>query len=272
MTKNMGNEKKRRNDTDQENDRERKGVKDTGSGMSDKQKKIISIIGFLIFLLFSGLVAWFIGKPLFQYVDEPEKFKTWVDGYGMWGWLICTGMMVLQIVIAIIPGGALEIGAGYAFGIIEGSIICIVGSIIGCAIVFQFVRVFGVKLVEAFFSINKIRSLKFLHDEKKRDILAFIIFLVPGTPKDLLSYFMGLTDMSMSRWLLISTVARTPAIVVSVMGGDALGSKKYVMAIIVFVITVVVSIAGMIFYKKLCKRQENTEKKRKKKTDSFPIR
>ncbi|MFQ9516470.1 MAG: TVP38/TMEM64 family protein [Eubacterium sp.] len=257
MTKNMGNEKELMNDVDNGNVKEQNNIEKTERGMNDRHKKIVSIIGFIIFLLFSALVGWFIGKPLFQYVDEPEQFKTWVSGYGMWGWLICIGMMVLQIVIAIIPGGALEIGAGYAFGTIEGSIICIIGSIIGCAIVFQFVRVFGVKLVEAFFSINKIRSLKFLHDEKKRDMLAFIIFLLPGTPKDLLSYFMGLTDMKLSRWLLISTVARTPAIVISAMGGDALGSKKYVMAIVVFVVTVIISIVGMIFYKKLCKRHEN---------------
>lgn len=225
--------------------------------MTDRQKKIVSIIGFIIFIIFSGLVAWFIGKPLFQYVDEPQHFKDWVSGYGMWSWLVCVGMMVLQIIIAIIPGGALEIGAGYAFGVLEGSIICVVGSIIGCAIVFQFVRIWGVKLVEAFFSIEKIRSLKFLHDEKKRDLLAFIIFLIPGTPKDLLSYFMGLTDMKLSRWMLISTVARTPAIVVSVMGGDALGTQKYIMAIIVLAVTVVISIAGMIFYRQLCKHHES---------------
>lgn len=228
--------------------------------MTDKQKKVVSIIGIIIFLAFSGAVAWFIGKPLFQYVDEPEQFKTWVSGYGMWSWLICIGMMVLQIVIAIIPGGALEIGAGYAFGILEGSILCIIGSVIGCTIVFQFVRVFGVKLVEAFFSLEKINSLKFLKDEKKRDVLAFIIFLIPGTPKDLLSYFMGLTNMKLSRWLLISTIARTPAIVVSVMGGDALGSERYVMAVIVLAVTALISIVGMVFYRKLCKKHE--ERKR----------
>lgn len=229
--------------------------------MSDRHKKIISIVGFIIFILFTVVVGWFIGKPLFQYVDEPESFKAWVSGYGMWSWLVCIGMMVLQIIIAIIPGGALEIGAGYAFGILEGSILCIIGSIIGCAIVFQFVRIFGVKLVEAFFSLEKINSLKFLKDEKKRDTLAFIIFLIPGTPKDLLSYFMGLTNMKFSRWLLISTIARTPAIVVSAMGGDALGSKKYVMAIIVLVITTLISILGMFFYRKLCKKHEDRKNK-----------
>lgn len=255
MTKNKGNEsnliKKKRDEIE--------------GRMTDKQKKIVSVVGIIIFLVFSALVAWFIGKPMIQFVSEPEKFREWVQGHGMWSWIVCIGMMVLQIIVAIIPGGALEIGAGYAFGPLEGSILCIIGSIIGCAIVFQFVRVFGIKLIEAFFSIEKIRSLKFLHDERKRNILAFVIFLMPGTPKDLLSYFMGLTDIKLSTWLIISTIARTPAIIISAMGGDALGSEKYIMAVIVFVITIVISAIGMIVYRKICKVHD--ERNNKNQTD-----
>ena len=237
--------------------------------LTKTQKRICSILIFIIFLVFSALVAYFIGKPLFKYADNPEQFKQWVSGYGIWSWFICIFMMVLQIIIAIIPGGALEIGAGYAFGIVAGSILCIIGSMIGCALVFQFVKKFGVKLIEVFFPIEKINSLRFLKDERKRDFLAFIIFLVPGTPKDLLSYFMGLTNMSLKRWLTISTIARTPAIVVSVMGGDALGSKKYFMAIIVFIITTAISLAGMLFYKKLCEHHEKKVKEKSNDKDNI---
>ena len=168
--KNQGNENSISKKINKKNGYEKKGHE-----MNDRQKKIVSMIGFAIFLIFSGLVAWYVGKPMVQFVSEPEKFREWVQGYGMWSWLLCIGMMVLQIVVAIIPGGALEIGAGYAFGPVEGSILCIVGSVIGCALVFEFVRVFGIKLIEAFFSLEKIRSLKFLHDERKRNMLIFII-------------------------------------------------------------------------------------------------
>ena len=142
--------------------------------------------------------------------------------------------MALQIIVAIIPGGAMEIGAGYAFGVVAATILCTIGSIIGCAIVFWLARKFGVKFVEAFFPIEKIQNLKFLHDERKRDILSFIIFLIPGMPKDLVSYFMGLTDIKLSRWLVIST--GTPAIIVSAMGGQALGKGQYIVAIIVLLV------------------------------------
>lgn len=230
--------------------------------MNDTHKKIVSIIGLIIFVALIAAVSWYIGKPLIENLDDPEKFKQWVSGYGMWSWLICIGIMVLQIVIAIIPGGFVEIGAGYAFGTVVGSLLCIIGSVIGCILVFQFVRVFGVKLVEAFFSLDKIRNLRFLHDEKRRNSLAFIIFLIPGMPKDLISYFMGLTEMKLSTWVAISTIARAPAIVVSCMSGSALGEEKYVESIIVFVIILAISLIGSIAYKKICAKY--TERKNRK--------
>lgn len=220
--------------------------------MKEHHKQIVSIVGLIVFVVFMLSVAYFIGKPMMLYLSEPEKFRQWVRGYGIFGWFICIGMMVLQIIVAIIPGGALEIGAGYAYGAWIGGILCVVGSIIGSAIVFQFVRYFGIKLVEAFFSVEKIRSLKFLHNERKRNLLAFIIFLIPGTPKDLLSYFMGLTQMELKTWLLISTIARTPAIFISTMSGDALGEKEYYMAIVVLIVLVIGSLAGGLYYKKIC--------------------
>ncbi|WP_302625544.1 TVP38/TMEM64 family protein [uncultured Eubacterium sp.] len=212
-----------------------------------RKRKIISIIGLLIFVILSVAIA----VPVAKYFNEPEMFRDWVDSFGMWGGFVCVGAMVLQIIIAIIPGGALEIGAGYAFGAIPATIFCTIGSIIGCAIVFWFVRVFGVKFVEAFFPIEKIQNLKFLQNEKKRNILVFIIFLIPGMPKDLISYFMGLTNIKLSVWLVISTVARFPAILVSAMGGHALGTKQYTMAVVVLVIIMLISMAGALVYKKI---------------------
>ena len=186
-------------------------------------------------------------------------FQEWVAGFGMWGWLVCIGAMVLQIIVAIIPGGAMEIGAGYAFGTVEATILCTIGSIIGCAIVFWLVKAFGIKFVEAFFPIEKIQNLKFLQNEKKRDVLAFVIFLIPGMPKDLISYFMGFTNIKLSRWLLISTVARIPAIIVSAMGGQALGKGQYLVAAIVLVVIVAISVVGTLGYKILCNYHNKKE-------------
>ena len=112
-------------------------------------------MGIGIFVLFSAAVAWLIGKPLLQFVSEPDKFRQWVDSHGLLGPLAFLGMMLLQVFVAVIPGEPLEIGAGYAFGAVEGTILCILGAAIGSTLVFLFVRRFGVRAVEVFISVRK---------------------------------------------------------------------------------------------------------------------
>ena len=221
-----------------------------------KQKKIISISCVAIFILFSILICWFIGRPMLKFVSQPDRFRAWVDGHGFYGRLAFVGMMVLQVFIAIIPGEPLEIGAGYAFGMWEGTLLCMLGALIGSALVFLFVRRFGMKAAEVFFSKEKIRSLRFLKNKKKLNLWVFIIFAIPGTPKDLLCYFVGLTEMKFSTWMLITAVARIPSIITSTIGGDALGMKNYLFAIIVFAVTMLISASGILIYNRICKKQE----------------
>lgn len=88
-------------------------------------------------------------------------------------------------------------------------------------------------LVEVFFPEEKLKKLKFLKTTPKRDMIFFIIFMIPGTPKDLLCYFTGLTDIKFSLWLLICSLGRLPSIITSTVGGDALGTSNYWFAVAV---------------------------------------
>lgn len=229
--------------------------------MNDKHKKRIGLLALLIAVAFMGMVTWVVGRPMVRFVSDPEKFRFWVEGHGIWGRLVFLGMMVLQVIVAFIPGEPLEIGAGYAFGAVEGSLLCLGGILLGSLIVFLAVRRFGVKLVEVFFSMDKIRSLKFLQNEKRMNTAAFFIFLLPGTPKDLLSYFVGLTPMKQSTWLLMTSVARIPSVVTSTIGGNALSSENYLTAIIVFAVTAVISIGGWLIYNRWIQRRQNKKEK-----------
>ena len=91
--------------------------------------------------------------------------------------------------------------------------------------------------MEVFFPADKLEKLHFLlHTSPKRTALFWLIFTVPGTPKDLLCYFAGLTDLPWGTWLLIATVGRLPSIVTSTVGGSALGEQNYRAAVIAFAI------------------------------------
>lgn len=175
---------------------------------TDKQKKLIAWAAIAIFLLLSAAVGWFIGRPLVRFASRPEEFRLWVDGHGLLGMAAYVGMVFLQVVVAVIPGEPLEISGGYAFGALRGSVLCLLGGVLGSVAVFALVRRFGRELVEIFFPREKLEKLKFLQSSPKRDALFWLIFTVPGTPKDLLCYFAGLTDLSWGKWLLLCTVGR----------------------------------------------------------------
>ena len=228
--------------------------------LSPKAKKIITIASIAVMIAFFAATAWFVGRPMLQFVKEPEQFREWVNAHGFVGKLAFIGMQVLQVVVAIIPGEPLEIGAGYAFGVFGGLLLCLIGVFIGGALIFAFTRFFGMKAVEAFFPKEKIESLKFLQNEKRLELIAFILFFIPGTPKDLLSYVGGLTPIKWHRWLLITTLARIPSIITSVIAGNALGVKDYTLAIIVSAATVAVSAVGLLIYGVITKKRRDKEK------------
>ena len=126
--------------------------------LTEKQKKWIAGSGLALFFLLSLLICWFAGRPLIHFAQEPERFRQWVDAQGVLAPLLFTGMIILQVIVAVIPGEPLEIAAGYAFGAIEGTFLCVLGTFLGSMLVFLLVRRFGLRAVEIFFPVEKLRS------------------------------------------------------------------------------------------------------------------
>jgi len=167
------------------------------------------------------------------------------------------GISAFQIIVAIIPGEPFEIAAGYAFGWFWGAVLCLIGTLLGQIVVFLFAKKFGMDFVEIFVSTEKIKEMNFLKDNKKLYITTFFIFLIPGTPKDVISYVAGITPIKLVPFLLVSGVARIPSVVSSTIGGCCLGLKNYTMAAAVFIVTLIVS--GILFF--VYKRYEKKKSK-----------
>ena len=89
----------------------------------------------------------------------------------------------------------------------RGTGLCLLGALLGSVTVFLFVKKFGMRFVALFVSEEKIRSLKFLQNEKRLNLIAYILFLIPGTPKDVMTYIVGLTPMKLSFWIFITLTA-----------------------------------------------------------------
>lgn len=226
--------------------------------MEVKKQKLLAILGVVFFMLAIGIVFLVFKTKIIVFFSEPEILREWVEGKGFIAQIIFMLAVIIQVILAVIPGEPFEVAAGYAFGAVEGTVLCLLSTTIGGIIVFLLVRAYGIKLVKLFFSEERIEAIKFLKITKNKTILYFMIFMIPGTPKDLLCYFAGLTDMKLSIWIFISTIGRIPSIIGSTIGGNLLGTANYQYAILVFLITIAICVPGIIiFYKIKDKRKED---------------
>lgn len=209
-----------------------------------KKKILIAII----VLLFIILITYLVGKPIIELTSNQELLKEKLNSFGIFGGLIFILLVVLQVVIALIPAEALEIGGGYIFGTIPGALICLTGIIIGSLLVILLTKKFGRKFVNLFYSDEKINSIKIFNDEKKLEKIVFLIFLIPGTPKDLLTYLIGLTKLRISSYVLLTSLARFPSIIISTAMGDAIRNNSYSEAFLYFTISALTGLIGFVIY------------------------
>jgi uncharacterized membrane protein YdjX (TVP38/TMEM64 family) len=226
-----------------------------------QNRRPLLVFTILVVLTTAGLTVFF--WPLIRELNDPayrEAFSAKVAGLGPGGIFILLGLQILQIIVAIIPGGPVELIAGAAYGAWAGLGICAAGCVIASSLVFITVRKFGLPLLRRFFGEKKIKHWKFLEDSKKTAIVVFILFLVPGMPKDVLTWFVPLSRLSLARFVIISVVARTPAMLSSTMMGDSMIQGNWVMVLVIFLIIGFAGLGGIQFRDKIVKRFSREEK------------
>ena len=219
-----------------------------------RRRKIISLISIAGVLLVFAIITCTVGQNLLDFVADPQGFREWADDQGILGRLVLVGIVILQVIVAIMPGEVVEVGAGYAFGAVEGMLLCLIGTAAGSSLIYWITKKFGYHVAEAFITREKINSLSFIKNSKRLNVLIFILFFIPGTPKDLITYFIGLTPMRLPAFLLISILARIPSVITSTVTGNALGTQDYHIAIAVFLITAAVSGIGLLIYSRISQR------------------
>ncbi len=229
----------------------------------DKQyvtrRRIVSGLSVGAFLVILLLLTLLFQKVFSPYMHSVEDFLSFLHSFGWKGRLILFALQCLQIIVALIPGEIIELGAGYAYGAIEGTFICLAGVALSSVAVFLLVKKWGIPMVESFITREQIQELRFINSEKKRNRLVFILFFIPGTPKDILTYFIGLTDMRTSTFLVITLIARIPSVVSSTVCGQYLGRQDYLTAGIIIGVTAIISMLGYFLYLRIVKKRQNKD-------------
>ena len=220
----------------------------------ERKRKILAGISIGVVVALAALLTLFISGWLHSF--SQDDFRDYIRSFGAAGWLVMLGLQFLQVFIALIPGELLETAAGYAFGPWVGTAICYVGVALASSLIFLLTRRYGVKLVEVFVDRERINELRFLNTERKRNNLIFLLYFIPGTPKDLLTYFVGLTDMKLGHFLVLSMIARIPSVISSTFGGHLLGEERYTGAIILYGVTGLLSALGLLGYNIYLKKKQ----------------
>lgn len=220
--------------------------------MSRKNKvKIFKIIlTVLVIVLFIGIIAYLF--PVMKNLSTVEgqiAFKQKVENSGFLGLLTLFALQVAQIFLIVVPGEPIEILAGMCYGGIGGTIFIMVSAFIISTTIFLLVRKIGRKFVYDFCDsekVAKIENSKIFQNPKKIEMIMLILFLIPGTPKDLMVYIAGLLPIKPIKFILISTFARFPSVISSTLAGENFAVGDWRMSIIIY--AVVFLIVGIIIF------------------------
>ncbi|MFQ9741973.1 MAG: TVP38/TMEM64 family protein [Slackia sp.] len=211
---------------------------------------------------FGGLIAFFVLMavvcvaiaPLILELTEPggvERVVQDVRNAGPGGVLILLGMQFLQVVVAFIPGEVVQVAAGMMYGPWGGAAVVLVGCVISSAFIFFIVHKLGAPFVRAMIPEKWMGKLEDFEETDKLDVMVFVLFLIPGLPKDVFTYLVPLTDMSMRNFLVLSTVGRIPGILMSTLAADGLMEGDIMRSVLLFLVAAGIAALAIVFHEKI---------------------
>lgn len=239
-----------------------------------KRKRIIAVISAVIAAALFLWLAYGIAKVLNGdggVKQAAVNFRDLINSYGNAGIIVALCIQVIQVIVSPIPGQVVEVGMGICYGPVGGALLCLIGSAIAATMIMLFVKKFGIKVVELFVSTEKINQWRFINSEKKLERIVFLLFVIPGTPKDPLIFFFGLTKMKTSTFVIIQTLARAPAMFATTLGGKFLADQNYFGAILIFAVTGIIALAGMVCYNKILAKLQQRKDKKNEETENEKI-
>lgn len=212
------------------------------------RKTIISLVA--VVLVFAAVSVAMI--PLIRLLSSEHGQEIIIEkmqSFGIFAPLLFVLLQVLQVVVAVIPGGPVPIIGGILFGQWGGLFLSLAGFFLGTVLVYYLVQWIGRPLVDRFVPESHFKKFDFLLEGKRTELLIFLVFLLPGLPKDALTYL-----------FILTTLGRTPATVLTVFMGKSLWEGNFTLAIVLAAIIVVLAVAGIFIKRKVDKRAERKHK------------
>jgi uncharacterized membrane protein YdjX (TVP38/TMEM64 family) len=213
-----------------------------------------SPFAYLAFPLFIGLIVALVvvfRNELWGLFKDREAIRAWIGVRGLWGPAAYIGLQIIQVVIFMIPGELVQVAGGYVFGFWLGSLYTLIGIALGSLVNFYAGRLLGRPFVESLFPREKIEEVERVTGSGKGAAGFFLLFVIPGIPKDVLCYVAGVSKLRLIAFLAVSMTGRLPGILGSSYMGSAAYSGAYRGAIIVLVAASLLFVLGLAFKERI---------------------
>lgn len=182
------------------------------------------LVAFVVWRVALGAPAWL--APLRLYTDHAflhERLRAL-------GWLAPVAFILIQaaqVVISPIPGEATGFLGGYLFGLTLGFVYSMIGLALGTMAAFGVGRWLGAPVVARYVPVRVMERFGFLL-EAEGAVLALVIYLIPGFPKDIVSYLFGMSPMPAWVFVVVATLGRIPGTWVLSAQGARVATRQYV--------------------------------------------
>ncbi len=221
------------------------------NGDNEKIKTILKAVAFIVIVVLVPLALFLTHRDFFAQFESIDHLVQYIKGYGHLSGLVYIVFQIFQVVISVIPGEIVQVAAGYLFGPFWGIVYALVGCALGEAVAFGLARVLGRGFVRLFMSEEQFEKYSSRLNSQRGYTLCFILYLIPGIPKDILCYVAGASEIRFLPFLVISMIARLPGLIGSIAMGSLVDSGQYVVAIVILVIACIVCFLGFIFRDRL---------------------
>ncbi|MBU3215378.1 VTT domain-containing protein [Clostridium estertheticum] len=219
--------------------------------MKHLKNKLNMKLVILLLAIISTLVVFRYLPWIIEITVSPEKFRRYIVSLGNGGIGAYLSFQVLQTVVAPIPGEVIQVAGGYIYGSILGTFYSTLGMMLGGTIIFYFTRFIAFSFVEKIVKRTSTQWLTKIISSKNFPVVMFVMFIVPGMPKDILIYIAALTPIKSLKFFMLLLVGRLPGTAAVVCIGSNIHHGNYIFSIALVVISGLLVILGILYKDKI---------------------
>lgn len=206
----------------------------------EKTRLIVAIVllsgfGLLILALaISGRLAPLVHQ-MWDIFRNRDHMRMYVESWGALAPAAFIAIQAFQVVLAPIPGEFTGVVGGFIFGGVPNLVYSTIGLSIGSVVNFLAARIIGLPLVKLVVSNESMERFHFL-TQSRGVLLALVLFAIPGFPKDILSYILGLSPMGFVTFVVVCTLGRIPGTVMLSFSGSAVYEQNWTLLLVICIV------------------------------------